>query len=716
MSDVDAILKFATRFSAALTGYDRVMAYVFRSNDTGEVRAEALSVGMESFLGLRYPASDIPKQARALYVRSPVRSIDDSSSDGSPILPVPSHEEDLIDLSNSVLRSVSPIHLEYLRNMGVAASLSISLVLEGRLWGLIACHHRVPKHLPQAQRNALVLFAQMLSLIIGGKLTTEDNQYANMAGELINNFSRSAATTGDIASVVLDQQDVVMQLMTAEGLAVVSNGSVETAGQTPSLEEIKLLAKRLNAMPAGEIHCTSELASFLPEAADFVARAAGMLSIPISKTPRDYILFFRPEVVRRVKWAGNPEKPVTPGPNGIRLTPRKSFEAWRSLVEGQSEEWTRAEITAAEQFRVTVLEVVLRMADEAAAERERANEKQELLIAELNHRVRNILGLVRGLISQTSKNDASISEFADVLESRIHSLARAHDQITKQNWSAASLKALITTEAQAYLSDKSDRVIISGPDVEILPVAYSTLALVMHEMITNSAKYGSLSDRRGRVELSFEQRDDDSLDLNWRELDGPAVQAPKRRGFGSTITERSIPFELHGESKVSYDLSGVKAHFWIPGIHISRFIDDQPLPQTDQSDNEPIAIQDCGRDGVPAAFPASFLLVEDNMIIAMDTEGVLLELGAKNVRVCADVATALEEIENNQPQFGILDVNLGRETSLEVARKLNASGIPFIFASGYGDAQPLIDMDETAIVITKPYDKETLRKAIHHAA
>lgn len=707
----DAILKFATSFCSAFTGFDRVMAYVFRTDETGEVRAESVKPGMSPYLGLRYPASDIPRQARRLYIRMPVRTIDDSMSAGSPILPEMSDLTGQIDLSRSVLRSVSPVHLEYLQNMGVAASFSLSIVVDDALYGLIACHHRHAMHLPQTQRNALVLFSQMLSLVIAGKIAAENNSYATSASELIGNFSRSAATTGDIASVIMEQRDVVMELMHAQGLAVVANGSVQVIGNVPSGDEIRVISKRLNALPAGQIFHTNELSRLMPEASDFASRAAGMLSVPISKTPRDYILFFRPEVVKTVTWAGNPDKPVTPGPNGVRLTPRKSFEAWRSLVEGQSEDWSRAELAAAEQFRVSVLEVVLRMADEAALERKKSAEKQELLIAELNHRVRNILGLVRSLIAQTSKGEGSVSDFASVLESRVRALARAHDQITRFNWSAASLKELVATESEAYLDDKASRIVISGPDADIVPAAYATLALVMHEMITNSAKYGSLSDSRGRVELNFNERDDGSLDIDWREMDGPPVKAPDRRGFGSTIIERSIPFELHGESQVDYALTGLKARFWIPAMHVARMHADAE----ERGGAAAVAAVPDGAASPGFDFPSRILVVEDNMIIAIDTEGVLLELGAQQVSVSADVQSALDHIAAERPDFAVLDVNLGNETSFAVANELTRLGVPFVFASGYGDQQSLGEEAGGAEVITKPYDRDTLRHAIRSA-
>jgi light-regulated signal transduction histidine kinase (bacteriophytochrome)/CheY-like chemotaxis protein len=720
MDSIPAILKFATRFCAALTDFHRVMAYVFRPDGSGEVQAEAHVPGMTPFLGLRYPATDIPVQARALYIRNPVRSIGNTANLGADILPRPTRAEDYLDLSNAVLRSVSPIHLEYLQNMGVDASLSISLIVDGKLWGLLACHHNEPKHLPQVLRNSLVLFGQMLSLLIAGKLSSEGRVYHEKASELINSFSRSAATTGEISTTLIERSDLAMRLMGADGMAVVSKDKVSTAGRAPADDEILTIIRRLNTLPPGQVFSTSELATLVPQARDYADRAAGMLSIPISKAPRDYILFFRAEVLRKVKWAGNPEKPATLGPNGIRLTPRKSFETWQSIVEGHSEEWTQSEISTAEQFRVTVLEVVLRMAEEAASERKRASEKQELLIAELNHRVRNILGLVRSLISQTSREAVSASDFAAQLESRVQSLARAHDQITRQNWSAASLKGLLSTEAEAYLLDKADRIEVDGADIFLVPAAYSSLALVLHEMMTNSAKYGALSDSRGTVGVQITRGADGSVQIDWQERNGPPVKVPERRGFGSTIIERSIPFELGGTTEVDYRPTGVVARFGLPAVHVrdkgasahdgSDTSSPAPASEADAAGQQ--AFSGTEEMAKPAQFPRAVLLVEDNLIIAMDTEKVLQDLGAEIVSTHANAADALTEIAASAPDFAILDINLGSHTSAKVAEKLSELGVPYIFASGYGDSDSMGGVTNGAYVLAKPYDRDGIEKAV----
>ena len=209
----------------------------------------------------------------------------------------------------------------------------------------------------------------------------------------------------------------------------------------------------------------------MPDAESFASEAAGLLAIPISRSPRDYVVLFRKELIHSVRWAGDPHKPVEYGPNGPRLSPRESFAEWKQLVEGHSQPFTSSEIRVAETLRATLIEVVLRLADEASAERQQSSARQELLIAELNHRVRNILGLIRGLIRQSSTDGGSVEDFAAVVDGRIHALARAHNQITDDHWGPAPMQALIDAEAAAFVDDH-DRIVTQGEAIFLNPNAY----------------------------------------------------------------------------------------------------------------------------------------------------------------------------------------------------------------------------------------------------
>ena len=354
---------------------------------------------------------------------------------------------------------------------------------------------------------------------------------------------------------------------------------------------------------------------------------------------------------------------------------------------------------------MTLLEVILRMTDASERERRSAQDRQELLIAELNHRVRNILGLIRGLVTQTKAGAASVEDFASVVGGRIQALARAHDQVTVNNWGPGSLRSLIRSEASAYLGTGEGRIHIQGPDVLLEPQAFSTVALVIHELMTNAAKYGSLTDNLGHVDVTWERDAMDRLVLRWRESGGPVVQAPTRKGFGSTIIDRSIPFELKGEAEVAFELTGLRARFVVPAAYVVEASAGAEAPEDGEGALSVAAASLSGRA----------LLVEDNMLIALDAEDILMELGAERVDTAASVRGALRLIEASEPTFAILDVNLGQENSIPVALELARRNVPFVFATGYGDKLPRPAEIEDAPTLTKPYTAEIVRKFLRES-
>ena len=696
------VAREAARLIQALTGFDRVMVYRFLHDDSGEVIAERIHSGLEPYLGLRYPASDIPRQARALLVRNPVRVLADLTAKPVRIVPQLGPDGEPLDLSMSTLRSHSTLHLEYLRNMGVSASMTLSLVRNGKLWGMISCHHRTPRHISLERRTIAELFSTMVSLLLDRSEREEGARYMERTRQIHNQLLATMAGEGSAGENIAKVSDLLAELIPCDGIAVYFEGKVTLKGSTPTLEEFKALSRFLDGATANQVYLTEELGRSYPPARDFAERAAGVLAIPISRLPRDYLVFFRHEVGRTVLWAGDPNKPAEPGPNGVRLTPRKSFEAWQEIKRGSSTPWTGAEQEAAEALRTMLLEVVMQLIVASEAERQAATQKQELLIAELNHRVRNILGLIRGLITQSRTSAADRDTFAAVLGERVHALARAHDQITAKNWGPGSLATLIATEAGAYLGASANRIGTSGDDVLLQPQAFSTMALVIHELMTNAAKYGALSDQSGRVTIDWTMETSGHLVLLWTEIGGPPVQVPTRRGFGSTIIERSIPHELGGQATLYFEPMGLRVRLLLPSRHLIAG-SAGPSPAI------PASVIAVGR---PGRLSGVVLLVEDNMIIALDAEDMLLSLGADRVIVASTAADALHLLESETPSFALLDVNLGLHTSFAIAARLREMGVRHMFATGYGNGINYPPEHRSTLAITKPYTSETIANAL----
>jgi len=697
---LDGLLREGARQVRALTGFDRVMVYRFDREGSGEVMAEAARSGIGSFLGLHYPASDIPAQARILYLRNLFRIIADVDAEPVPIVPALDERGRPLDLSMSILRAVSSIHIEYLKNMGVGASLSISIVVDGRLWGLFACHHYKPL-LPSFERRSIAeLFAQLFA----SRLESRERRIAaEFEREGRRVADRIVASVADDAALLENPDwlaESISETIPCDGIGVWLDGESALSGIAPDREEFSQIVAKLNATASGEVFSTDSLAAFLGhEVAG--GRIAGLLAIPVSRLPRDYVVLFRQEFVQSVEWAGDPAKPAEPGPNGDRLTPRKSFEKWSELVRARSRPFTSAERRVGEAIRIALIETVLRLTEEANRFRQQANERQELLIAELNHRVRNILSLIRGLVRQTRVSSQTVEAYVGQLDTRLQALAMAHDQITRDNWAPAPLRALLKAEVAAYLGPKADRVTVSGLEALLTPEAFSTVALVFHELLTNSAKYGSLSDN-GFIDIFWDRQADGSLKIAWRERGGPAVKAPTRQGFGTTIISRSIPFDLKGEAEVVYELAGLKANFVIPARYVS-FAEGRARETAAFE-----AVPEPEKASGAILLERSVLLVEDSLIIAMDAESILANLGAPSIHVCTGLAEAREVMASHPIDMALLDVNLGDQTSFPLADELAAAGVPFLFATGYGEDTELPQEHQGRPVLQKPYTAQSV--------
>lgn len=350
-----------------VTGFDRVMLYKFDEDGHGEVVAEDKLDEMESYLGLHYPESDIPQPARKMFLSNWIRVIPDAHAQ-----PVELHPQQnpitnqATDLTLSILRSAYSCHLEYLHNMGVGASLTISLMKDQKLWGLIACHHRTPKLVPYELRKACEFLGRVIFAELSTREEAEDYNYRVKLSQVQSSLIEHMSQDDNFIDGLTQHEPSLLDLADATGAAICFGGRWTTIGRTPPEEELNYLLQWLAKTVEGEVFHTDSLPLIYSDAERFKEVASGLLAIPISG--RSYVLWFRPEVIQTVNWGGDPNHAYELKQLGTdtKLCPRKSFELWKETVRLKSLPWKPVEIKATLELRKAIVNIVLRQAEELA--------------------------------------------------------------------------------------------------------------------------------------------------------------------------------------------------------------------------------------------------------------------------------------------------------------------------------------------------------------
>ncbi len=418
---VEQFLQAVCRRLQALSGFDRVLAYRFAEDFHGEVVAEVVRSGLESYLGLHFPAGDIPPQARRLYELNWLRIISDVDYTPSPLVPQanPTSGEPL-DMTYVALRSVSPMHLQYLKNMGVGASMSISLVRDDRLWGLIACHHPRPMYLPFHVRAACVTIGTVVSSQLIAKEAQITERRRDELHRKLGRLLQKVAEGRSLTRVLTRHAEELLSIANSTGMALCGAAEFIRLGDTPDDREIRRILKFLHGQTFGDVYATDQLAAQMPEAAVFRTHASGLLAIRFPERAESYWLFFRPEVIQTIRWGGDPSQ-APAASRGIPpdLSPRSSFAEWREEIRGRSLPWSDIELEMAREIYNSVTLSTLRQAEELG----RVNrallaktKEMEQFVYTVSHDLKSPLVTCQGFVG-LMKEDVAQGDYDQLLDS-----------------------------------------------------------------------------------------------------------------------------------------------------------------------------------------------------------------------------------------------------------------------------------------------------------
>ena len=682
-SDADELFDLTVQLLRHVTGFDRVKVIEFDHAWNGHVRAEARSPLVPTMMGLRFPHTDIPPQARDLMAKIPLRLIADVNQVPIPIVALDPATPLDITFANS--RGVSAVHMQYLQNMDIGATMTLSIVLDGKLWGYISFHHRRPFVASTDIRHILLSFLPVLRLKLHLILRNAALDIAKSVDKLQSIVQHELEGDTALENILTHVGPAIINVLDATGVVMTSGSQTYTYGKVPDASVIAALPEQAEHQPNRTL-ATDCLAETLPALAARLDGFAGAL-VTLHEGGRS-LQVFREEIQQTVSWAGDPEKKAEVVEGNYRLEPRRSFSAYLQEVEGRCKAWSLEEIHVMRQ-----LWPLLGAAERRAFQAD-LNRQQALMINELNHRVRNILALVKSVSTQARRSDSSLESYSNALEARIRALAAAHDIGAGAARTSVSILEIVEMEAEPFDSEPGQRVRTSGDDAHIQAETAPIFALVIHEMMTNAVKYGALSGTGGTVDVAIERRPD-GVQLTWTETGGPAPKEPESRGFGTTLIAQAIPYELGGTSDIEFGPEGVIVRLFVPESRLAegpRKHRRAPEKRTDSLRARNAEI----RDGL-------VLVLEDNFMIAQDMRSALKDAGFTKVETASSATAALELLEGTTPGLAVLDVNLGGgETSERVAMELVDRHVPVLFVTGYGEKFAPSPQLRNVPVLTKP--------------
>jgi light-regulated signal transduction histidine kinase (bacteriophytochrome)/ActR/RegA family two-component response regulator len=692
-----ALLETAAREVRSLTGFDRVMVYEFDPDWHGHVVAEAKRDDLEPFLRLHYPASDIPAQARHLYSLNWLRIIPDVAYVPAPLVASLSRSDQTpLDLSFAVLRSVSPIHIEYLRNMGVTASMSVSLVHHGTLLGLIACHHYSgPHYVSFVTRET----AEYLGQVLSWHVTALDAQ------EIAKNELATQRAKAALVSV-LDSADsiveglsgtTILELTGATGAAIVYDKHVHRVGACPDEAFVRTLIPLLADATRDGTLATDHLAEMLPDASPWDDVAAGVLAVAISRDLDEYVIWFRPATERTVDWAGDPRKDATVNvaTDAPRLSPRGSFALWRETVRGRAVPWERWHVTAASELRNLLLGRIrkrgaeLQHLNQQLAAADRAKDE---FVATVSHELRTplnaILGWVQMLQAEGVPRERQLRALTTVERNARSQAKLIEDLLDVSRMLSGTLRLSVEPVNVGAVVEQiieSVRLAAEAKDIRLQTVLDSTASVlgdqqrlqqVVSNLLSNALKF---TPKHGKVQVAVE-RLASSVEISvadsgqgiepdflpriferFQQADAATTRRSSGLGLGLAIVKHIV--ELHGGTVEAFSAGAAKG---------STFTVRLPLSIAARA-TVPTAVDvPAGSLPCPPELNGVRLLIVDDDVDARELLQELFTRCHASVCVADSVAEGLAALRRERPDVLISDIGMPDEDGYALIARVRA--------------------------------------------
>jgi light-regulated signal transduction histidine kinase (bacteriophytochrome)/CheY-like chemotaxis protein len=710
----------------ALTEYDRVMIYRFEEDGSGIVVAEDKRSDLETFLGLHYPASDIPKQARELYYKNWVRMIVDINYEPVPIFPAHNPVTSApLDLSHAILRSVSPIHIEYLQNMVVSASLCISLIHDKKLWGMIVCHHYSPKFVPHELRQACELLGQFMSVELYRQYQNNWERYKSKVKEIQHLFrqklsGRESNVIRQMMQMIHQSGDRLLELVNARGIVICLQGKLSHCGEVPSPDDLENLLCWLRTYHREEIFYTDRLGSLYSPAKNYTQKVAGLLAISIYLDRVTYqIIWFRPERVRTVTWGGNPNKPVIKDGGGeVRLSPRKSFEAWKETVKGRAEPWNELEIAAAAELRNSLMLAVLQFShfalEQVAKRAETANRAKSEFLANMSHAIRTPMNAILGFcdLLQGMVEDEQQRGYLDAIAAGGRALTALIDDILdlskieagklELQYEPVELRVLMQEIRQMFSPTAIAKGVSLQIDVEeTVPTAIEFDEVRLRQILFNTVGNALKFTEKGSVRIwarTFQPDGDRQIYLEiivadtgigispdqqkqifeaFVQSEGQSTRKYGGTGLGLAITRR-LTHLLGGDVTLKSQLgAGSTFTFTFPNIKLAENGNSKAVKLTDKIDF--------------SGLQTSTILVVDDVQSNRNLVAGYFEGTGHRLLMAKDGLEAIAIAKTERPDVIFMDLRMpnldGIETSLRLKQDRKTRNIPIIMLTASAVAQ-----------------------------